>query len=115
MTTRFGAVATSVIMPLINAAMLRGIIKRLGAVPWSIARHYVDEAVTVSDDDIRAAQRELWLAFRLVVEPGGAAALAAIRSGVYVPSAGERVVVVVCGANCDPATVVGNGDPARSG
>ena len=72
-------------------------------------------AVTVSDDDIRAAQRELWLSLRLVVEPGGAAALAALRAGAYVPAAGERVVVVVCGANCDPATVVGNGDPERPG
>ncbi len=79
--------------------------KRIGAVPWSVVRRYVDEAVTVTDDDIRAAQRELWSAFRLIVEPGGAAALAAIRSGAYRPGVGERVVVVVCGANCDPATV----------
>lgn len=79
--------------------------KRLGAVPWSVVSNYVDEAVVVSDDNIRTAQRELWEAFRLIVEPGGAAALAAVRSGVYRPAAGERVVVVVCGANCDPATV----------
>jgi threonine dehydratase len=81
--------------------------KRIGAVPWSIARHFVDEAVVVSDDEIRAAQRELWEAFRLIVEPGGAAALAAIRSGAYTPSPDERVVVVVCGSNCDPTTVTG--------
>jgi threonine dehydratase len=81
--------------------------KRIGAVPWSIVRHFVDEAVTVSDESIRAAQRELWDELRLVVEPGGAAALAAIRSGAYRPSAGERVVVVVCGSNCDPNTVTG--------
>jgi threonine dehydratase len=40
-----------------------------------------------------------------VAEPGGAAALAALRCGAYVPEAGERVVVVVCGSNCDPTTV----------
>lgn len=79
--------------------------KRIGAVPWSIARHFVDEAVVVTDDAIRAAQRSLWDDLRLVVEPGGAAALAAIRSGAYVPEPGERVVVVVCGSNCDPTTV----------
>ena len=79
--------------------------RRVGAVPWEIARRYVDVAVTVSDDDIRAAQRELWAEFRLVVEPGGAAALAAVRSGAYRPGPTERLVVVVCGANCDPATV----------
>lgn len=81
--------------------------KRIGSVPWSIVRHFVDEAVTVSDDAIRAAQRELWDELRLVVEPGGAAALAAIRTGAYRPAAGERVVVVVCGSNCDPNTVTG--------
>lgn len=81
--------------------------KLIGAVPWSIVRHFVDDAVVVSDDDIRAAQRALWDEFRLIVEPGGAAALAAIRSGAYVPSPGERVVVAVCGSNCDPATITG--------
>jgi threonine dehydratase len=81
--------------------------KQLGAVPWSIVRHFVDEAVVVSDDSIRAAQRDLWDELRLVVEPGGAAALAAVRSGAYRPGAGERVVVVVCGSNCDPNTVTG--------
>lgn len=81
--------------------------KRIGAVPWSIVRHFVDEAVVVSDDDIRAAQRALWDDLRLVVEPGGAAALAAIRAGAYTPAVGERVVVVVCGSNCDPTTVTG--------
>ena len=79
--------------------------KRLGAVPWSVVQRLVDEAVVVTDDDIVTAQRELWQALRLVVEPGGAAALAAIRSSAYVPSRDERVVVVVCGANCDPASV----------
>lgn len=81
---------------------------QLGAVPWSISRHFVDEAVVVSDDDIRRAQRALWNDLRLVVEPGGAAAYAALLSGAYVPEPGERVVVVVCGSNCDPATVIGD-------
>lgn len=81
--------------------------KRIGSVPWSVVREFVDEAVVVTDDDIRAAQRELWSELRLVAEPGGAAALAAMRSGAYVPSRGERVAVVVCGSNCDPATIAG--------
>ncbi len=85
--------------------------RRLGAVPWTIVREYVDESVVVDDDAIRAAQRELWSEFRLVAEPGGAAALAALRSGAYVPAPGERVVVVVCGSNCDPATVTDESSP----
>ena len=80
--------------------------KRLGAVPWAIVQRFVDEAVVVTDDDIRAAQRELWAEFRLVVEPGGAAAFAALRSGAYRPGSDERVVVAVCGSNCDPSTII---------
>jgi threonine dehydratase len=79
--------------------------RRVGAVPWSLARRFVDESVVVPDDAIRAAQRELWDELRLIAEPGGAAALAAIRTDAYVPEPGERVVVVVCGGNCDPTTV----------
>jgi threonine dehydratase len=81
--------------------------RRLGAVPWSIVRHFVDDAVLVSDDDIRDAQRALWADLRLVVEPGGAAAYAALRIGAYRPEPGERAVVVLCGSNCDPASVTG--------
>jgi threonine dehydratase len=79
--------------------------RRLGAVAWSVVRHFVDQAVVVTDDDIRAAQRALWDELRLVAEPGGATALAALRCGAYVPERGERVVVAVCGSNCDPSTV----------
>ena len=78
----------------------------LGTVAWTIVQHYVDDSVLVTDDHIRAAQRSLWDEFRLVVEPGGAAALAALQSGVYVPEPGERVVVAVCGGNCDPNSVL---------
>jgi len=79
--------------------------QRLGAVAWTIVEHFVTDAITVSDDDIRAAQQLLWDRLRLVAEPGGATALAALHSGAYIPSPGERIVVVVCGSNCDPATV----------
>jgi threonine dehydratase len=81
--------------------------RQLGSVAWSVASHFVDVAVTVSDDDIRSAQRALWDELRLIAEPGGAAALAGLRSGAYVPQPGERAVVVVCGSNCDPNTIVG--------
>ena len=61
--------------------------------------------VTVPDDAIREAQRRWWRELRLVVEPGGATATAALVTGAYRPARDERVVAVVCGANCDPATV----------
>jgi threonine dehydratase len=80
---------------------------QIGGVPWAVVRRYVDEAVVVADDDIRAAQRAIWAELRLISEPGGAAAYAAIRSGAYRPADGERVVVALCGSNCDPAPIVG--------
>ena len=80
---------------------------QLGAVAWEAVKRYVDRAVLVDDEAIRAAQRAIWDSLRLVAEPGGAAAVAALRTGAYVPAPGERVAVVVCGANCDPATVTG--------
>jgi len=63
--------------------------------------------VLVPDSAILAAQRLLWEQFRLVAEPGGATAAAALLSGRFVPPPGARVGVVVCGANTDPATVAG--------
>ena len=53
----------------------------------------------VSDDAIRQAQNALWTSLRLVTEPGGAAAFAALLSGGCRPSPGERIAVLVCGAN----------------
>lgn len=61
--------------------------------------------VQVTDEAIRAAQRALWEKARLVAEPGGAAALAALLSGAWVPLAGAKVGVLVCGANTDPGSV----------
>ena len=57
--------------------------------------------VLVSDDVIRKAQQALWQKRRLVAEPGGAAACAALLSGAYEPKTDERVGVVLCGANAD--------------
>ena len=53
----------------------------------------------VPDSAIREAQQALWSVLRLVVEPGGAAALAALLSGAVTPDAGEQVGVLISGAN----------------
>jgi threonine dehydratase len=53
----------------------------------------------VTDEAIIAAQQALWNVLRIVVEPGGAAAFAAVLSRRYQPQPGERVGVLVCGAN----------------
>lgn len=73
--------------------------RRIGSVVFPILQRHVRQALLVSDDDIRAAQAALWDRLRLVVEPGGAAAFAALLAHKYVPQAGERVAVVLSGAN----------------
>jgi threonine dehydratase len=80
--------------------------KQIGRVPWEVVKRYVDEAVVVTDDDIRASQRAIWDDLRLISEPGGAAALAAIHTGLYRPARGERVAVAICGSNCDPTAIL---------
>ena len=68
---------------------------------YHICRDTVDHVALVTDDAIREAQRLLWKNLRVVAEPGGAAALAALLSGAYRPAPGERVGVLLCGANVD--------------
>jgi threonine dehydratase len=73
--------------------------KRVGELMFPLAQAYVEKPILVFDTDILAAQSALWDAVRIVAEPGGAAALAALLSGNYVPAEDERVTVLVCGAN----------------
>jgi threonine dehydratase len=73
--------------------------RRVGELMFPVARAHVERVVLVSDDAIRQAQAALWSHLRLVAEPGGAAAFAAVLSGRYRPSPKERVAVLVCGAN----------------
>ena len=73
--------------------------RRVGELMFPIARAHVARVALVSDEAIRRAQEVLWSAVRIVAEPGGAAAFAALLSGAYAPAAGERVGVVVCGGN----------------
>ncbi len=74
----------------------------IGALPLQIIREHVAQNLVVSDDDVIEAQRRLWSAARIVCEPGGVTALAALTSGAYVPQDGERVAVLLCGGNADP-------------
>lgn len=79
--------------------------RRVGDVGFAAAVAADVQSVLVSDDAILDARRRLWNRLRIAAEPGGAAALAALLSGAYRPGAGERVGVVVCGANTDVTTL----------
>ncbi|OHV32129.1 threonine dehydratase [Pseudofrankia sp. EUN1h] len=73
--------------------------RRVGEHTFQIISRYVDRVVLVTDDQIRLAQEMLWDRLRLVAEPGGCAALAAVVSGRYTPSPDEAIAVVISGAN----------------
>ena len=73
--------------------------KQVGQLMFPIAREHVGQSILVTDDAIRQAQQALWDSVRVATEPGGAAAMAAILSGRYVPDKGERIAVLVCGSN----------------
>jgi threonine dehydratase len=75
--------------------------KRVGERMFPIAQKHIDRVLLVSDEEIVNAQRALWERLRIVAEPGGAAAFAAILARRYEPKAAERVGVLVCGANTE--------------
>ena len=76
--------------------------RRIGEICFGLAQEQKIDGVLVSDAAISEAQTALWRELRQLVEPAGAAALAALMSGAYQPSPGERVAVLVCGGNIAP-------------
>jgi len=83
--------------------------RRIGTICFDLARSAGLQTTLVTDAAIAEAQSALWQAHRLLVEPAGAAALAALRSGAYAPEKDERVAVLICGANPapDPLQAIG--------
>ncbi|TMD62815.1 MAG: threonine/serine dehydratase [Chloroflexi bacterium] len=77
--------------------------RQVGMIAFSLVERYVDRVILIQDEHIRAAQRALWNDLRIVAEPGGATAAAALISRAYQPAPGERVGIVICGGNTDPA------------
>jgi len=73
--------------------------RQVGQLMFPLAQQFVDAAVLVSDEAIVAAQHALWKSLRIVTEPGGATAFAAVSSGAFETRPGMRVGVVLCGAN----------------
>lgn len=76
--------------------------RRIGRIAYDLCRAVGITSVLVTDEAILAAQALLWQGLRQWVEPGGATALAALLSGAYRPGPGERIAVLLCGANPAP-------------
>jgi threonine dehydratase len=79
--------------------------KRIGAIAWEITQRQVRDSLLLPDAAIRDAQLWLWKQMKLAVEPAAALGLAALQIGAYRPRADEKVCLVICGANLDPATL----------
>ncbi|PVA06248.1 serine/threonine dehydratase [Thalassorhabdomicrobium marinisediminis] len=79
--------------------------RRIGRLAYDLATARDLQTVLVSDEAVAEAQKRLWQTLRQLVEPAGAAALAAVLSGAYVPEKDERVAVLLCGANPAPIPI----------
>ena len=79
--------------------------KRIGRLPYDLARAHDLQSLLVADEDVAKAQHLIWQNLRQLVEPAGAAALAAITSGAYTPAKGEKVAILLCGANPAPIPI----------
>ncbi|MEW1959353.1 threonine/serine dehydratase [Kineococcus sp. NPDC059986] len=75
--------------------------RRIGDLGFDLARRTGPVSLLVDEDAVRAARQDLWSRFRVVAEHGAATAWAGLQA--YEPRPGERVAVVVCGANTDPS------------
>lgn len=89
--------------------------KRVGEITFPIAQKWVERVALVTDKAIIQAQEALWNRLRVVAEPGGAAALAALLSRRYKPKRGERVGVVVCGGNTTAVDFSKNAEKGAAG
>jgi len=78
---------------------------RIGGFAWDITQRQVRDALLLPDEAIRAAQLWLWKELKLAVEPAAALPLAALHTGAYAPREGEKICLIVCGANVDPASL----------
>jgi threonine dehydratase len=76
--------------------------RSIGPNTLSLCREHVSEIVLVEDEELRAAMRRLWSEMRILVEPAGAAAVAALLSGRVAVDGAKSIAVLVCGANLDP-------------
>lgn len=79
---------------------------RLGVIAYDIAVRTGVRSMLVTDEAIIAARQLLWDQRRVVIEHGAATALAALTTGAYRPRAGERLAIVLCGANTDPSDLI---------
>ena len=86
--------------------------RRIGDLAFEVLAAHQVLSVLVTESAILQTRQRLWDQLQLVSEPAGATAAAALLSGAYPPEPGEKVAVIICGANTDPSDLVAHGTPA---
>ena len=81
--------------------------RRIGSIAWQVTQRHVAASHLLPDASVLRAQALMWRELRLAVEPAAALPLAALLCGAVQPMPNERVALVVCGANFDPASLPG--------
>jgi len=84
--------------------------RRIGSLAFEVLTAHQVQSVLVTESAIASTRQRLWDELQLVTEPGAATAAAALLSGAYAPEPGERVAVIICGANTDPSDLVARGE-----
>jgi threonine dehydratase len=82
--------------------------RRIGSIAWQVAQGTITQSLLLTDESILAAQRVLWQHYRLAIEPGAALPLAALMTQAFKPKPGDRVCLIVCGANVDLGALAAN-------
>ena len=81
--------------------------RRIGAIAWELTQRHLSASHLLGDAAIRSAQQAMWSELRLAVEPAAALPLAALATGIVSPRRDEKVLLVICGANLDLASLAG--------
>lgn len=79
--------------------------RRVGEIAFAMATASPPISLLVDDEEIMRARDLMWRDYRIAAEAGAATAYAALTGGAYRPEPSERVALIVCGANTDPATL----------
>ncbi|MCE2691395.1 MAG: pyridoxal-phosphate dependent enzyme [Rubrivivax sp.] len=82
--------------------------RRIGDIAWAVSQRHIAGVHLISEEAISRAQQRMWAQWRLAVEPAAALPLAALWEGIVQAAPSEKVCVIVCGANLDPATLPGS-------
>jgi len=100
----FKSFAVSELIPQNNPETIAdGLRTGMGTLTWPIIRKNVEQVITVSEEQIQSAMREVWERMKLVIEPSAAVGVAVALSDTFkqIKNPPKRVAIILCGGNID--------------